>query len=185
LKFYESGRGQEFFPPEQIREEVARCEKALHASVTLAESGEAIKDEDVEETYTAAARGVIFLLDSDAVPDFFTAAITTLLDLMEADTGVKLWGEISAGEPETGGYSTHRLARFFKSRQKHELRIERKKDLPELIAAVLNHDDVPAAIHNAIGDAIGGLPGYDPAHRDPGMIRAVLSYQPQGDEQDA
>jgi len=60
-----------------------------------------------------------------------------------------------------------------------------KRDLAELISAVLNHDDVPADLHNAIGDAIGGLPGYGPAHKDPGMIRAVLSYQPQGDEQDA
>jgi hypothetical protein len=46
--------------------------------------------------------------------------------------------------------------------------------LPELIAAVLAHKDTPAALYNAMRDALGGLPGFSKALDSAPFIAELL-----------
>jgi hypothetical protein len=52
-----------------------------------------------------------------------------------------------------------------------KLEFEQKRDLPELISAVLRHPDTPVNLYNAIGDAITEWQMDD---TDPTYIRLAL-----------
>jgi Fe-S cluster assembly iron-binding protein IscA len=186
LTFYESG-GRSAFSPEELPAHIAEGEKELLEAVARAEAGEPVRDDGIEEGYGAAARTMIGLLDNEAVPDFFKGAITRILNLIQAEIGIKLWSETAEGDAETGGYSTLRLARFFKFHQFYDLEIERKKDLAELIAAVLNHRDVPWEIKKyldeGVSETFNSLDDADSVTRSPEYIRRVLAVRRKENEQ--
>jgi hypothetical protein len=99
-----------------------------------------------------------------------------LLNLFAADTGARLWQETTEGDGETGGYSTDTLARMFDHHSLHRLQIERKKDLADLISAVVNHPDTPVEIFDALTHRIGEFK-YDKCA--PEFIRHALAYEPE------
>jgi hypothetical protein len=177
LTFHKSGGGG-YFPVEEMPTRVAEYERELHRVVTQAESGERVTKSWVGEEYDKAARTVIELEDTSALPDFFRDGIITLLNLFAADTGARLWRETTEGDGETGGYSIDTLARMFKNHSWHRLEIERKKDLADLISAVLNHPGTPVGIFNALTDRIGEFK-YDKCA--PEFIRHVLACKPTED----
>jgi len=155
----------------------------LAEMVTRAEAGERITESSADPECDALARAFIALMDMPHQPDFLINSLTQLTRIIEEAIGVKLWLSMPGDDGEMF-LSADTLARVFRHHELLRLEIERKKDLAELIAAVLNHPDVPVELHNDMGDAIGGLPGYGPAHKDPALIRAVLSHQPQETEQE-
>jgi hypothetical protein len=175
LTFYQNGAGG-YYPAEQLPALIAEGERELREMVTRVEAGERVTESYVPEEYDAAARAVLGLLETEAIPDFFKGGIYTLLDLFAADTGAKLWQETTEGDGETGGYSTDLLARMFAHHSLHRLQIERKKDLAEIISAVVNHPDTPVEIFDALTARIGEFK-YDKCA--PEFIRHALAYEPE------
>jgi hypothetical protein len=173
--FYQGGGGG-YFTPEELSAGVAEHERKLREVVTRVEAGERVTESYVPEEYDAAARAVLGLLETGAIPDFFKGGIFTLLNLFAADTGARLWQETTEGDGETGGYSTDTLARMFAYHSRHRLQIERKKDLAELISAVVTHPDTPVEIFNALTYQIGEFK-YDKCA--PEFIRHALAYEPE------
>jgi hypothetical protein len=164
--------GGGYFPAEEMPTRVAEAERELRRVVTQAEAGERVTESGAGEEYDAAARAVVELLGNSAVPDFFRNGITDLLNLFAADTGARLWHETTEDDSETGGYSTDILARTFANHRLHSLEIERKKDLADLISAVLKHPDTPVEVHNALAESLDRLK-HD--HRATEYVRHVLT----------
>ncbi len=175
LTFYQNGAGG-YYPAEQLPALIAEDERELREVVTRVEAGERVTESYVPEEYDATARAVLALADTAALPDFFKGGIFTLLNLFAADTGAKLWQETTEGDGETGGYSTVTLARMFARHSRHRLQIERKKDLAELISAVVTHPDTPVEIFDALTARIGEFK-YDKCA--PEFIRHALAYEPK------
>jgi hypothetical protein len=143
--------------------------------VARVEAGERVTKSHVPEEYDKAARTVIELADTSALPDFFREAIYGLLNMLAADLGVLLWQETTEGGGETGDFSIDVLARTFAHHRFHELKIERKKDLADLISAVLKHPDMPVDLYNSMREGIASL-DYDASA--PEFIRHALAYEP-------
>jgi hypothetical protein len=175
LTFYQKGAGG-YYPAEQLPALIAEDERELREIVTRVEAGERVTESHVAEEYDAAARAVLTLADADGLPDFFKDVILTVLNWFAADTGARLWQETTEGDGETGGYSTDILARMFAYYSRHRLQIERKKDLAELISAVVNHPDTPVEIFDALTHRIGEFK-YDKCA--PEFIRHALAYKPE------
>jgi hypothetical protein len=115
----------------------------------------------VAEGYRRAARLVASLYDGGAnVPDWLTDLIMRGLEAATEKTGIEHW--------EGEGFDLRGLADLFSVTYTptFKLEFEQKKDLPELISAVLNHPDTPANLYNAIGDAVSdwGVDDTTPAY---------------------
>jgi hypothetical protein len=175
LTFYQNGAGG-YYPAEQLPALIAEDERELREIVTRVEAGERVTKSYVSEEYDTAARRVIELIESDGLPDFFMDALVDLLNFFAADIGVGLWQETTEGDGDTGGYSTDRLARMFANRSRHSLEIERKKDLADLISAVVTHPDTPVEICKALTERIGEFK-FDKCA--PEFIRHALAYEPE------
>jgi hypothetical protein len=125
----------------------------------------------VAEGYERAARLVVSLFDRGAsVPDWLTDLIMRGLEAATEKTGVEHWGATLEA-----GFDLRGLADLFSvtSPANFRLEFEPKKDLPELISAVLRHPDTPANLYNSIGDAIADWQHDD---TNPAYIRLALAH---------
>lgn len=152
LEFYQRGGGGAFTAAE-LPAEQAKSARELRELVVRAEAGEVIRESGVAEKYDLAARTIVGLLEMPGAPDFLTTNIMILLDQVAAGTGVGLWQEID-NDLATGSYSVSRLARILADNSLPTLLLEPAKDLPALIAAVLQHPDTPTKIYKGLAEAI-------------------------------
>jgi len=122
----------------------------------------------VAEGYRRAARLVVSLYERGAsVPDWLTDLIMRGLEAATEKTGVEHWD----GED----FDLRGLADLFAvtSPANFRLEFEQKKDLPELISAILKHPDTPSNLYNAIGDAVSDWSVDSDA---PAYIRLALAH---------
>lgn len=121
----------------------------------------------VSERNERAARLVMSLYDRGAgLPDWLTDLIMRGLEAATEKTGIEHW----SGED----FNLRDLADLLAVTDllTFKLEFERKKDLPELISAVLRHPDTPVNLYNAIGDAVTEWQMDD---TDPAYIRLALA----------
>ena len=108
----------------------------------------------VAEGYDRAARLVASLYERGAsVPDWLTNLIMRGLEAATEKTGIEHW---QGGATLEARFDLRGLADLFSitSPANFKLEFEPKKDLPELISAVLRHPDTPVNLYNAIGSAV-------------------------------
>jgi predicted SnoaL-like aldol condensation-catalyzing enzyme len=121
----------------------------------------------VAEQYELAARALIDFYDhTRGVPDWLTDLIMRGLEAATEKTGIEHW--------EGEGFDLRGLANLFAvtSPTNFKLGFEQKRDLPELISAVLRHPDTPVNLYNAIGDAVTEWQMDD---SDPTYLRLALA----------
>jgi hypothetical protein len=123
----------------------------------------------VGEGYDRAARLVASLYDRGRnIPDWLTDLIMRGLEAASEETRIAHWTDSEQGFNLSG------LSDLFAvtDTPRFKLAFEQKKDLPELISAVLQHPDTPANLYNAIGDAVADWHMDD---TDPVYIRLALA----------
>ena len=121
----------------------------------------------VAEEYERAARALVDFYDhTRGVPDWLTDLIMRGLKAATEKTGIEHW--------EGEGFDLRGLANLFSvtSPANFNLEFEQKRDLPELISAVLRHPDTPANLYNAMGDAVTEWQTDD---TDPTYLRLALA----------
>jgi hypothetical protein len=164
VKFHSEGGGAEkYMPAAEARAGLPDAERALREVVSKAEAGETVEQSGVDAKYDDAARRVLGLMFGPGIPDFVSQGIYDVLRVAEGLFGIKLWRSEIDEYVESGGFSVQALARTFAQHPGQTFKLEIEKTLPELLAAVLAHDDTPAVLHNAIHDALGDLPGFNKA----------------------
>ena len=169
---------------EELRRSAPEDERNLIRLVERAEAGEYLGFCSAGEEYLGAARRLLNLMHSPGTPVFITQGIYDLLLIAQKTFGVRLFrDEIDAAE--TGGWSLDALATVFMRHEPERFEIETKRDLPELISAVLTHEDAPDCLVNAMGEALDGLPGYSATHRTAPFLRELLRLTAETEEAQA
>lgn len=126
----------------------------LAATVERAEAGDTIYDTRIgDERATQAARSVARLLAQPGLPHFLYDAVMLALSTAAERKGIKIASD------EATGFDLRALADLFAvaGGAHHGIEFEPKKDLAELLSAVLNHPDTPTDLYNAIGDEIAAM----------------------------
>jgi hypothetical protein len=103
-----------------------------------------MKKQSVKES-EAVAKAIVALIHMPGVPDFLVDGMISLLHELQAATGAKLWN----GEAKDI-WNVEALARVVEHHQTMHLMLERKKDLAELISAVLNQPELPVQLYNEL-----------------------------------
>jgi hypothetical protein len=107
---------------------------------------------EVEREQNGAVRALVKLLDMPGLPDFITSGVCMMLAHAATVKGVDI-------TVTTGGYDPKSLGVLFAltSGYQSDLEFEPEKDLPALIAAVMNHPDLPASLEEGFGEALNDL----------------------------
>jgi hypothetical protein len=155
----------------------------LTRTVRVAEEQGYIEKDSRHAEQTAVARALLKLMYNRGCADWLTQGIHDLLMIAGREFGFEPWRreERAAAEVE-GGWSVSAIAGAFVRYDNRTLEIERKRDLPSLIAAVLTHDDTPAALHNAMRDALNSLPGVDRAQKTASYLSELLRLGVEAEE---
>jgi hypothetical protein len=162
----------------ELNEERGRDLNALRDKVARAEAGECLADfTGIKPEKVAVARALVELLGMPGDPDFVLNGIMTLLRTVQDKTGAKIWLQTDERYGETGGWSLPILARVCERDEATDIQLEPKHDLAAHIAAVLRHKDTPAALYNAMQDALGELVSPPAVQHSPEVIRVALAAQ--------
>jgi len=144
----------------------------LREAIRRAESGETILDlAGVAEEYADAARATLALLNLPGVPAFVSDALSTALAEAQTRTGAGIWQEPGGAREDLGDYSPLVLARVFAHDSMLKIELEPKKDLAELLSAVLRHADTPQVISEAIKEAMAQI---NEDETDPRFVALIL-----------
>jgi hypothetical protein len=139
----------------------ATAERELRALINKAEAGEYVFDvEEIGESYVKAARTIYGVItEANDIPQFVYDAVTVALEEAQRRTGCRLCFLPTGCEDfaENYGYSIERMARLFKQDTMLRIEVEVKKDLSEMIAAVIEHPDCPQEIRDGINEATSSL----------------------------
>jgi len=124
-----------------------------HNSRRQNESTEVLDLAAVQAKQDRAARLVINLFEDGALPDWLTDGIMRTLEAATDKTGIGHYGE--------KGFDPRGLADLLAVADdpRYSIEMEPKKDLPELISAVLKHPDTPATVYDALSGAVTDLVG--------------------------
>lgn len=124
----------------------------------------------IAEGYDRAARCLASLYDGSAnIPAWLSDLILHGLEAASKKTGMENWTDSEKG------FNLRGLADLLavSGTPEYRLEFEQKKDLPELISAVLRHPDTPANLYNAVDAAVAEW--LLPEDTDPTYIRLALS----------
>jgi hypothetical protein len=162
--------------PAQDVATVAKYERELRDLCDRAENGDPLNADDLRELSEdafEAARTVLGMLYARGVPDFITDALYVALFEAERATGAKLF-VTTATDEATGSFSLSRVARFFHFHPGDSYRLERKHDLADHISAVMQDENTPAALYNAMQDALGTMIAHRAVENSSAVIRVAL-----------
>lgn len=119
------------------------------------------------------ARLVKSLFDSESLPEFITDAVMTGLHLAKDKTGIEFW-QIEPDNIMGDDFDLPGLAGLLRVAHHHR-DIDVQMTLPELIAAVLAHPDVPTPVRNKLSEAVGELAVKDEVVHTPEVLRVALA----------
>lgn len=145
----------------------------LAEMVRRAEAGEEILDlAAVSERHARSARLVKSLFDREAAPDWLTNLVMRGLELATEKTGIRHYG--------TEDFDLRGLADLLavtnEGKFENLLEFEPKKDLPELLSAVLKHPDLPPCVYNGLSEALTDIT-FDSDSAE--YIRLALAFHAQ------
>src|SRR2546421_2597757 len=138
VQFYQRGADGQMSQA-KARAELLRTERELREVIRKVEAGEIVMPSGAGEEYEDAARSLLALMNSPGTPDFLTQGIYDTLGAVEEAFGVTLWRDDTKDE-SAGGWSVEAMARAFRAYGAHTFKMERRKDLPEPLAAVFAHE---------------------------------------------
>ncbi|MGA9997394.1 MAG: hypothetical protein WBP93_18390 [Pyrinomonadaceae bacterium] len=145
----------------ELRESVKEAENELRELIRKANAGEPVFDVAcIGKEYVNAAR-IIYeaITEANYIPQFIYDAITVALTEAERKLGCKVWIAPHGSEDDAveGAYSIERLARLFKYNPLLKIEVEPKKELAEMIVAVIEHPDCPQEIRDGINGATSDI----------------------------
>jgi hypothetical protein len=125
-------------PPDDLAETIRTAERG----------GEICDTRRADDDTCDAARLAKRLLAHRGTPRFITDALMLALTTAAAQAGAKIHDAAAAD------LDTRALADLFtiKAGTRHGVELEPKKDLAEMLSAVLTHPDCPTELYNAVGD---------------------------------
>lgn len=166
--------------PPQDAATVAEYERKLRDLCDRAESGESLADLDgIRSESVDVARATLALFDMPRMPDFLLDALSAMFDTVAAQTGVKLW--LSTSEyAKDGDWSLERLARACEKHEATSIHLAPKLDLAGHVAAVMNDDDTPAELYNAMLEVLTEFTNERDAANSPEVIRVGLEVHKKG-----
>ncbi len=123
-----------------------------------------------QEESERAARLVAQLCGAEGVPDYIHSAVYAALIAAGNETGIVFRDE------EKDDFDLKGLAALLAATRLYRLELEPKRDLAELISAVLKHPDVPQQIYNGLSE---GVSSYSFDADSAAFIRLALASAAQ------
>jgi hypothetical protein len=169
------GNAEKYMTAAEAAAEFPRAERELREVVEKAEAGEPVTSSGVAEEYEAAARRVLGLMFSPGTPDFISQGIYDVLHSAEKYFGVKMYkNEITKVADEQGGWSVETMARIFARHPGQTFKLEIQKTLPELLAAAVNHKEMPEELRGTTIQFLGHLQEPDEVTTHPDVLRVAI-----------
>lgn len=137
-------------------------ERTLRSQVAAAERGESLSDfSGVRPEAAEAARAFLALQSMDGLPEYVFEATQEVLRELGRASGAGLWREPEHDDEakrfEMGDWSAEILARIFNKPPDKMPSLTPALDLAGMIAAVLNHPDLPSELREGMNEGLDNL----------------------------
>lgn len=167
----------------------------LAGMIAQAEAGELVDHpvlDTFETDYRSNAHSLLRFIMS-GLPDFLLDATMTAVNAAAAHFKIEVWKEfpedLAPSEDYDGqDYSVRALARLLRAADAESFSLDLilRPTLADSIAAVLQHEDTPSKIYNALADGVTDLTHNDTIQNDAAVIALALKVHAQekggGDE---